>query len=80
LERLARHAYAECPFEIRDKITCAQFIAGLNDGFVRQTLQLENITSLKNAIERAKVVNLIFERNSGQIVLGSLATFTERMD
>lgn len=66
LERLARHAYPECAYEVRDRMTCAQFIAGLNEGFVRRTLQLENVTSLKNAIERAKVIKVIAEQNSEQ--------------
>lgn len=61
LERLARVAYPECSTEIRDKIACAQFIAALSDGFVKRTLQLENVTSLKSAIERAITVQLIQE-------------------
>ncbi|XP_071644837.1 uncharacterized protein [Temnothorax longispinosus] len=66
LERLSRLAYPECPYAVRDKIACAQFVSSLSDGFVRRTLQLEGITSLKLAIERAKAVKIIqggnFER------------------
>jgi len=47
LDRLVRLAYPECPHEIRDKIACAQFISAIFDNFVKRTLQLENITSLK---------------------------------
>lgn len=66
LERLSRLAYPECPFAVRDKIACAQFISALSDGFLRRTLQLEGITSLNFAVERAKTVEIIqgeyFER------------------
>ena len=63
LERLARLAYPECSFAVRDKIACAQFLSALSDGFLRQTLQLEGITSLKLAVERAKAVKIIREEN-----------------
>lgn len=66
LEGLAR-AYPECSFAVCDKIACAQFIAALNDIFIKRTLQLEGITSLKLAVERAKTVKTIQmgnERNS----------------
>ncbi|XP_024885692.1 uncharacterized protein LOC112463501 [Temnothorax curvispinosus] len=59
LERLARLAYPECPFPVRDKIACSQFISALSNGFIRRTFQLEGVTSLKFAIERAKVVKII---------------------
>jgi len=63
LKRLARLGYPECPYTMRDKIACAQFISSLLDGFVRRTLQLEGLTSLKLAIERAKAVRVIRENN-----------------
>lgn len=63
LERLARLAYPECSYAVRDKIACAQFISSLLDGFVRRTLQLEGLTSLKLAIERAKAVKIIQGEN-----------------
>lgn len=69
LDRLVRLAYPECPHEIRDKIACAQFISAIFDNFVKRTLQLENITSLNLAIERAKTVKMIqgegIERKKG---------------
>lgn len=64
LERLARLAYSECSHESQDKIACAQFISALTSGFVKRTLQLENITSLKTAVQRAKAVKEILENNS----------------
>ena len=63
LERLSRLAYPECSHEVRDKIACAQFIAALSDGFVKRTLQLESISSLKSAIERAMAVKVIQENS-----------------
>jgi len=63
LERLSRLAYPECSHEVRDKIACAQFIAALSDGFLKRTLQLENITSLKVAVERAMAVKVIQENS-----------------
>jgi len=48
---------------VRDKIACAQFIAALSDGFLKRTLQLENITSLKTAVERAMAVKVIQENS-----------------
>ena len=59
LERLSRKAYSECTHEVRDKIACSQFIAALSDGFVKRTLQVEGITSLRVAIERAKTLKFI---------------------
>ncbi|XP_011863447.1 PREDICTED: uncharacterized protein LOC105559624 [Vollenhovia emeryi] len=69
LERLAQFAYPECPYAVRDKIACAQYIAALTDGFMKRTLQLEGVSSLKIAIERAKVIRIIqggegFERKA----------------
>lgn len=61
LERLSRLAYPECDENVRDKIACAQFIAALSDGFVKRTLQLEGIVSLKLAVERAMAVKSIQE-------------------
>jgi len=63
LEKLSRLAYPECSHEIRDKIACAQFIAGLTDGFIKRTLQLEGISSLKSAVERAMAVKIIQENS-----------------
>jgi len=63
LERLSRLAYPECSHEVRDKIACAQFIAALSDGFLKRTLQLENITSLRTAVERAMAVKVIQENS-----------------
>jgi len=63
LERLSRLAYPECSFAVRDKIACAQFVSTLLNGFVRRTLQLEEITSLKLAVERAKAVKIIQGEN-----------------
>jgi hypothetical protein len=63
LERLSRLAYPECTDIIRDKIACAQFIAALSDGFIKRTLQLENVTSLKSAIERAMAIKVV-QKNS----------------
>ena len=59
LERLSRLAYPECPYETRDKIACAQFISAISDNFIRRSLQMENISSLNLAIERAKTLKVI---------------------
>ena len=61
IERLSRLAYSKCSFEVQDKIVCAQFIAGLSDSFVKQTLQLEAQFSLRAAIERAMAIKVIQE-------------------
>lgn len=66
LERLSRLAYSECSLEMRDKIACAQFIIAVSDGFLRRTLQLEGITSLHSAIERAKAIKTIQETSFSQ--------------
>jgi len=52
IERLSRLAYPECTKEVRDKIACAQFIAALSDGFIKRTLQLEGVNSLRTVLER----------------------------
>ena len=68
LERLSCYAYVECSYEVRDKIDCAQFIIALSDGFIKRTLQLENINSLRTAIERTMIIKVIqensFEKNN----------------
>lgn len=61
---LARFAYPECTYAVRDKLACAQFISALTDS-VRRILQLEGITSLRLAIERAKVISIIHGKNFG---------------
>jgi len=66
LERLSQLAYPECSQIIRDKIACAQFASALSDRFVSRTLQLEGITSLQEAIVRAKTIKLIQESNFEQ--------------
>lgn len=63
LEGLTRISYPECPYAVRDKIACAQFISSLLDRFVRRTIQLEGLTLLKLAIERAKAVKIIQREN-----------------
>jgi len=46
LERLSRLAYPECPFAVRDKIACAQFVSALSDNFLRRknTIRGNNLT------------------------------------
>jgi len=77
LERLARLAYPEFPFEARDKIACAQFISGLPDGFVKRTLQVEGVASLNLAIQRAKVLKNIQGENDAQVRRNSWRFFRE---
>jgi hypothetical protein len=48
---LSRLAYSEWEDEIREKIACAQFVNAINNGFIKRTLQLEGITSLKVAVD-----------------------------
>lgn len=62
-ERLSRFAYPECPYSVRDKLACAQLTA-ISNGFVKQTLQLEGLTSLKLAIKKAKAVKVIHAENN----------------
>jgi len=64
LERLSRLAYPECSHESRDKIACAQFVSALPNGFIKRTLQLEDLTSLKAAVQRAMAVKIIQENNA----------------
>ncbi|XP_071576725.1 uncharacterized protein [Temnothorax nylanderi] len=59
IERLSRLAYPECPYEIREKIACSQFVTAVADHFIRRTLQMEGITSLCQAVERAKALKII---------------------
>ncbi|XP_077277427.1 uncharacterized protein LOC143905721 isoform X2 [Temnothorax americanus] len=59
LERLSQKAYPECSHEVRDKIASSQFVAALSDGFVKRTLQVEGVASLKIAIERSKTLKFI---------------------
>jgi len=66
LERLARLAYPECSQTIRDKIACAQFVSALFDRFVSRNLQLEGVTSLREAIVRAKTIKSIQESDFEQ--------------
>lgn len=61
LERFARLVYSECTHEMRDKIACSQFIAALSHGFVKQTLQIKGVSSLRFAVERIKTLALINE-------------------
>lgn len=63
IERLAPLAYPECAEEIREKIACAQFVNAINDGFIKRTLQLEGVSSLKMAIERAMTIKVINENS-----------------
>jgi len=66
IERLSRLAYPECTKEIRDKVACAQFIAALSDGFIRRTLQLEGVSSLRTALERAMAIKAILGNSSAE--------------
>jgi len=61
LERLCRLAYPEGTFALRDKIACSQFISGLVDNFIKKTLRLEGINSLKTAVVRARAIKEIQE-------------------
>jgi hypothetical protein len=63
IERLAQFAYPECSHSIRDKIVCAQFISALTNEFIKQTLQLEGVSSLKIAIQKAMTIRVIRESN-----------------
>jgi len=65
LERLVRLTYPECSLslEMREKIACAQFISALLDGFIKRTLQLEGVNSLKAAVERSVAIKVI-QKNS----------------
>lgn len=63
IEKLASLAYPEVSLEVQDKIACSQFITGIYHVGVRETLQLEHITSLKVALTRALEVKAIKEQN-----------------
>jgi len=63
LERLVRLAYPECSLEMRKKIACAQFISALTDGFIKRTVHLEWVNSLKTAVERSVAIKVI-QKNS----------------
>ena len=67
VEKLAALAYPECSFEVQDKIACSEFIIGIYNIGVRETLQLERITSLKVALARALEVKVIKEQNRNSI-------------
>jgi len=56
-------AYPECFLEVREKIACTQFISALTDGFIKRTLQLEGVNSLKAAVERNVAIKVI-QKNS----------------
>jgi len=74
IEKLSRLAYPECSFAMRDKIACAQYITALTDGFIRRILQLEGVSSLNSAIERAKTIKIIqgesMDRKKGNYYYG----------
>jgi len=59
---------------MRDKIACAQYITALSDGFIKRTLQLEDVSSLNSAVDRAKVIKIIqgesFDRKRGNYYFG----------
>jgi len=59
---------------MRDKIACAQYITALSDGFIKRTLQLESVSSLNSAVERAKAIKVIqgesFDRKKGNYYFG----------
>jgi len=56
--------YPECPFAMRDKIACAQYIAALSDGFIKRILQLEGVFLLNFAVKRAKAIKVIQRESS----------------
>jgi len=66
LERLSRLAYPECPYAVRDKIACSQFISALSDNFIKRTLRLEGINSLKSAVIRARAIKEINKESFGE--------------
>ena len=65
IEKLSQSAYPECPDTVRDKITCAQFVSALSDGFIKRSLQIERITFSQNGDWTSKSVKLI-QKNSFQ--------------
>ena len=66
VETLAALAYPECSLEVQYKIACSQFIIGIYYN-IRETLQLERITSLKVALARALEVKVVKEQNMNSI-------------
>jgi len=44
-----RLIYPECSLEMREKIACAQFTSAVTDAFIKRTLQLEEVNSLRTA-------------------------------
>ena len=67
VEKVAVLVYPECSLEVQDKIVCSQFIIGIYNIGVRETLQLERITSLQIALARALEVKVIKEQNRNSI-------------
>jgi len=63
IERLSRLSYLECTKKVWDKIACAQFITAWSDGFIKRTLQLEGIVSLKSALEKVMAIKAIQGNN-----------------
>jgi len=64
IERLSQLAYPECSHQVREKIACAQFVSALSNKFVRRTLQLEGVSSLKIAVQRAMAIKVILDSDS----------------
>ena len=64
VDKLAALAYPEFSLEVQDKIACSQYIIGIYNIGVRETLQLERITPLKVALARALEVKVIKEQNT----------------
>lgn len=54
---------AECTPAVQDKIACAQFVSALTDSFLKRTLHLEGIISLKTAIEKSIAIRIIQENS-----------------
>lgn len=58
---MSRLAFPECTPTVQDKIACAQFVSALTDSFLKRTLHLEGIISLKTAIEKSIAIRTIQE-------------------
>jgi len=59
---------------MRHKIACAQYIIVLSHGFIKRTLQLENVSSLNSAVERIKTIKIIqgsFDKKKGNYYFGT---------
>ena len=67
VEKLAVLAYPESSLEVQDKMACSQFILDIYNIGVRETLQLERITTLKVALARALEVKVIKDQNRNPI-------------